>query len=828
MLLRLNMCSELRDGLPLSVRCAIASVLWLGSLRLLVGCGGTATTPVATPAVAALSATTVSFPAVTAGTTGASSIVTLSNTGGQSLLLSSYLLSDTANYAVATNCGRTLAAAASCAFTLVFQPQSANALPATLTVTDNSGGVSGAQQVVGLNGTGLPIPLPQASLLPGTATFGSVNVGALSTAQAFTLRNTGNATLAVAGMALSDTADFQVTSGCGSTLAAGASCPLSVTFKPGKAGALTATLTASDNSGAVSGTPQVVQLSGTGVVPPAPQAVLMPSALSFPDTMQTESAAAQTVTLLNGGNAAMALSQVVLSDTVDFTLGSSCGATVAAGASCTLTVGFTPQSVASFGATLTVTDNSGMTSQPASGTAVQQTVAISGKGIALTHPNAAVSPATLVFPRTVTNASAPAQTVTLTNTGTALLTVSGVAVSGTSATAFVVTGGNCLGTLPPGASCTETVTYSPKLASAADSASLLFTDDALGQAGSTQSVALTGSALAEVDSVENFGDSITCGFYAQPNDGTGLVYSLEGYAGLFDTYLGVPAGNWCRQGDTAADLSRQWVPFHSTPTSTDHQLYTVMIGANDAYRYGIPQTALSTYTQEVGAALAWLALPNSDKVLANAATQQTGTWSPDVGFGLISSDARASLSFNVNQAVAGRNLYVVYHVWALPYGQAGKASIAVDGAVQATVEESQNSGAFLPTENGTYDTYLVQTVPLGAAGPHTVTFTSVGPSGSAVGLLWAGVAQADYHAVDGAPRVLVGLITNSPSGNQTYAADIFNLQLKSLVPAMAADGMNLVIVPTDRVLDPGGDFVDLLHPNNAGHAKLAAAFEQYR
>ena len=159
---------------------------------------------------------------------------------------------------------------------------------------------------------------------------------------------------------------------------------------------------------------------------------------------------------------------------------------------------------------------------------------------------------------------------------------------------------------------------------------------------------------------------------------------------------------------------------------------------------------------------------------------------------------------------------------------AGKATIAVDGTVQATVDESANSSVRIPTENGTYDTFLVQTVPLGAVGQHTVSFASAGPSGSAIGLLWAGVAQQNYLAVDGAPRVMVGLVPNSPSGNQTFAADNYSLHLVSLAPSLVADGMNVQIVPTNRVMDPATDFADILHPNNDGHAKLAAAFEQYR
>ncbi len=773
---------------------------------------------------ATLTPTSIGYPATVIGSTAPMQTLVLSNTGTAALSISSVAVGDAADYSVSSACGMALPVGASCPLSVSFHPQTTGSLASMLTITDNSGVQSGTvQQVVGLNGTGLPVPAAQAVLSPGSEAFGSVNVGSASAAQSFTLSNTGTAPLTLSGVTLSDTQNYSLSNGCGVSLAAGAVCGLSVVFQPGKAGLLNAALTATDNSGGVSGAQQTVVLSGTGVALPAPQAVLTPAMVSFPNTMMTLSSAAQTVVLSNTGNAPLALTGMTLSDTQDFSFSSTCAGTVAAGASCALTVVFKPQSAVSFAAVLTVADNSGGSS--ATG---QQTVTLTGNGIAFALPRAVVSPASLTFPTTVTNSSAAAQAVTLTNTGTTPLTVASVTLSGASAAAFQVSAGTCAGMLAAEASCTEAVVYSPTIASAGDNASLVFTDDAMGVMGSVQTVALAGKALAEVDSVENFGDSLTCGFYAQPNDGTGLVWSLEGYAGLFDAWLGVPAQNWCRQGDTAADLSRLWVPFHSTPASTGNQLFTLMIGTNDAYRYGIPTDALQTYTQEVGAAVAWLAMPNSDKVLANAITQQVGTWSPDVGFGMMSTSAGASLTFNVNQAAAGRNLYVVYHVWAQPYGVAGKATISVDGTVQATVDESANSSVRIPTENGTSDTFLVRTVPLGAVGPHTVSFSSVGPSGSEIGLLWAGVAQENYVAVDGAPRVLLGLVPNSPSGNQTFAADNYSLQLGSLVPTLVADGMNVQIVPTSRVLDPGTDFADILHPNNAGHAKLAAAFEQYR
>jgi len=44
------------------------------------------------------------------------------------------------------------------------------------------------------------------------------------------------------------------------------------------------------------------------------------------------------------------------------------------------------------------------------------------------------------------------------------------------------------------------------------------------------------------------------------------------------------------------------------------------------------------------------------------------------------------------------------------------------------------------------------------------------------------------------------------------------------VAAPVADGMKISVAPTGTALTQG-DLVDLLHPGNAGHAKLAAAFE---
>src|SRR6266576_2655253 len=81
-----------------------------------------------------------------------------------------------------------------------------------------------------------------------------------SSAQTITLTNSGNATLNISSIAAN--LDYHIsTNTCGATLAAGANCSVSVTFRPTAKGARKVTLTFNDKA---PNTPQTVALSGTG------------------------------------------------------------------------------------------------------------------------------------------------------------------------------------------------------------------------------------------------------------------------------------------------------------------------------------------------------------------------------------------------------------------------------------------------------------------------------------------------------------------------------------------------------------------------------------
>jgi trimeric autotransporter adhesin len=177
-------------------------------------------------------------------------------------------------------------------------------------------------------------------------------VNATSAATVVTLTNNQTVPLTIAG--ISTTGNFAQTSTCPlspNTLAAGANCAISVTFTPSALGTLTGTLTVSDNA---STSPQTVQLSGTGTAP----VTLSNATLSFVSQIVTTTSAGKSVTLKN--NQTVPLTIATISTTGNFGQTSTCPsspATLAAGASCVISVTFTPTAVGSLTGTLIIAES---------------------------------------------------------------------------------------------------------------------------------------------------------------------------------------------------------------------------------------------------------------------------------------------------------------------------------------------------------------------------------------------------------------------------------------------------------------------------------------
>ena len=256
-------------------------------------------------------------------------------------------------------------------------------------ITDGGGnsGISPANCNVGDAPAPVYPPYPASSVTasPSALNFGSLATGQTSSAQTVTVSNPTNASASVSGISVSG--DFAQTNNCGSSIAAGGSCTVNVTFKPTAAGTRSGTLTV--NAGGVTDT---VTLSGTGTAP-GPVLSLNPGSLNFASSLVGTADPSQTVTVSNTGTSAATVSGVSASG--DFSETNNCSS-IAVGASCTVTVGFTPTASGARSGTLTVTSNANNspTTASLSGTGIGSTTNLALGGTLTSSSTASGFPAT--------------------------------------------------------------------------------------------------------------------------------------------------------------------------------------------------------------------------------------------------------------------------------------------------------------------------------------------------------------------------------------------------------------------------------------------------
>ena len=251
----------------------------------------------------------------------------------------------------------------------------------------------------------------------------------------------------------------------------------------------------------LAGSPQSLSLLGSGS---APLAQISPSSLDFGSVPIGAAGNAQSVTFTNSGNIALTFSGIIVAgvDAGDFVpTGDTCPiapGSLPAGASCNINLTFKPLSAGARNAELDFTDNSANT--PGS----LQKVFLAGTG-SLPAPVASVFPASHDFGALPIGTTTLQTTITLTNTGSQTLNISGIQISGNSDYSLA-TGPNpacSLGTngaLAPNANCNVTVAFHPS-ASGSETAQVIFTDNSGNVAGSTQAVNLSGSGLPSVVSI---------------------------------------------------------------------------------------------------------------------------------------------------------------------------------------------------------------------------------------------------------------------------------------------------------------------------------------
>lgn len=252
-----------------------------------------------------------------------------------------------------------LAPNASCNFSVAFLPLDNGDLTGTLfaeaTPTDGSATLDGIGYVEGY-GVGAGTLSVTGGLQPGEIlSFGQVPSGQ-TVQKILTLTNASSkATLSI--RRITSEWPFLSTTTCGTTLAPAASCIVTLAYTPlNQVTSGSAAPVSSTDSGSLviesdaDSSPDLIDLTGSStpltVTTPTnapPLAMLTPSqsSLTFANTMVGNVSAPQTVTLDNTGTATLNI--LGIQSAPDYTVSSNC-ATILPGASCTLTVTFTPQS----------------------------------------------------------------------------------------------------------------------------------------------------------------------------------------------------------------------------------------------------------------------------------------------------------------------------------------------------------------------------------------------------------------------------------------------------------------------------------------------------
>ena len=393
---------------------------------------------------------------------------------------------------------------------------------------------------------------PPILVSPSSLSFGNQLIGTTSATQPINITNNG---IAATTITVAAGGDFTQTNNCPvspATLAVASKCTLNVSFKPSATGIRNGAITVTHQ---LVGSPETVALSGTGV---APAVTLSGASISFGNQLVGSSSAVQTVSVSNSGTAPLTISSIALTgvNSGDFSETNTCPAspaTLAVSANCSVSLNFRPTATGARTASVSITDN-------AAGS--PQSVSLTGTG---TTPAVMLSPMGLTFSAQLVTTSSTAQTVTLTNNGTATLDIANITLTGTNGSDFSQTN-TCGATLAVAANCSISVAFKPT-AAGNRVANLTITDDAN---GSPQTVTLTGTGTDFSIDTGN-GGTLT----ATVTRGQTATYSLQvtpisGFNGSVTlTCAGAPSEAAC--SDSPASVTPNGgspAPFSTTVSTT--------------------------------------------------------------------------------------------------------------------------------------------------------------------------------------------------------------------------------------------------------------------
>jgi Abnormal spindle-like microcephaly-assoc'd, ASPM-SPD-2-Hydin len=399
----------------------------------------------------------IDFGSVTTGTRVVRSAV-LRNTGEGTLAgISTYVQG--AGFSLAdTTCGGTLAAGSACDINVALVAEGMSSHGGSVVVSTSVGEFTAALKAQGLKG----------ELVASTASraFGNVQVGESGTTAAITLTNSGNE--AVTGVSFAPPAGYSVAANdCGSSIDASASCSFAVRFAPTAVQAYPGSLgIISANGGALD-----VALTGAGVK----QAATL-SHLAYGSRAADSSTTLQS-TLTNTGVGPLSVTVPTAASVTGANfafVSTTCGTSIAVGATCATSVRYSALGTAPATGTLTLVTGAGTAVANLSGQSLQGALALSAPA-----PD---------FGKVQVGETKTSAVITLANSGNQAIT----GLTFAPPLGYTLTGMNCPAVLAANASCAFSVTFAPVAAKAYPATMAITAANA-----PAQSVALSGEGVVQ-------------------------------------------------------------------------------------------------------------------------------------------------------------------------------------------------------------------------------------------------------------------------------------------------------------------------------------------
>lgn len=576
-------------------------------------------------------------------------------------------------------------------------------------------------------------------LSPASVSFGKVTVGKQAT-QAVTVSNTGNASLNITSAQVSN-AQFSVS---GMTmpmaLAPSQSTSFNVAVTPTAAGNLTGTLTVSGDSGS---TPAVVNLSATAVSgsTSGPQLSASPASIAF-GSISTGAKGTTNLVLSNTGTGNLTISVLTLSGAAFSVSGITIPATIAAGQSANVAVTFSPTAAGNTSGSLALASND--TTNPT------LSIPLSGTGTQATQPGLSVSPATFNF-GSVVDGQTKSQSFTVTNTGTASLTIAQISANGA---AYSVSGLNAPATVAAGASTTFSVLFAPTTAGSL-SGSVSISSNA---PNSPNAVALAGTGVAAAVALSASPTSVS---FANVNAGTtksqNVTVTNSGNASITISQVSVNAKDFAVSGvSTPVTLNagqRAAMTVNFLPTAAENISGNITVSSSSGGSAVIPvngvgvQPALTITPASASFSNVTVGSPSTQTVqIANTGTGTlTISQVSASGSGFSTSSLslpiflapNQSTSFNIvfSPASAGTVSGAVSIVSNAPSSPETIALTGTGAAASQTLSFSSTSLAFGSVNDGASSTQAVTVTNTGNA---NVTISSITESGTGFTLSGAG------------------------------------------------------------------------------------------